>query len=98
MIQFNINVPSSVYTKYFFDLRTLATEHGLILPVLPLNRERAAKLEAVSWIKQQEPSSSPQLNSSQNHQDPNGTRPETEQQGIVLFYLKVEMLFLIWKL
>ena len=98
LIQFNINVPSSVYTKYFFDLRTLATEHGLILPVLPLSRERAAKLEAVSWIKQQEPSSSPQLNSSQNHQDPNGTRPETEQQGIVLFYLKVEMLFLIWKL
>ena len=45
MLQFNINVPSSVYAKYYFDLRALADAHDLSFPLQPLSKERAAKLE-----------------------------------------------------
>lgn len=48
MLQFNINVPSSVYAKYYFDLRTLAEANDLSFPPEPLSKERAQKLEAMS--------------------------------------------------
>lgn len=48
MIQFNINVPASVYAKYYFSLRTLAEENELSFPAEPLSKERAHKLEAMS--------------------------------------------------
>ena len=48
MLQFNINVPSSVYAKYYFDLRTLAEANDLSFPPEPLSKERASKLEAMS--------------------------------------------------
>lgn len=48
MLQFNINVPSSVYAKYYFDLRALADAHDLSFPLEPLSKERALKLEAMS--------------------------------------------------
>lgn len=48
LLQFNINVPSSVYAKYFFDLRTLAEANDLSYPAEPLSKERAQKLEAMS--------------------------------------------------
>lgn len=48
MLQFNINVPSSVYAKYYFDLRTLAEANDLAFPSEPLSKERAQKLEAMS--------------------------------------------------
>ena len=44
-LQFNINVPSSVYAKYYFDLRALAETHDLSFPSEPLSKDRAAKLE-----------------------------------------------------
>ncbi|CAB3987983.1 cyclin-Y isoform X2, partial [Paramuricea clavata] len=49
-LQFNINVPSSVNAKYYFDLRSLAEENELAFPLEPLSRERAKKLEAISSI------------------------------------------------
>ncbi|KAK2141758.1 hypothetical protein LSH36_1047g00008 [Paralvinella palmiformis] len=48
MLQFNINVPSSVYAKYYFDLRAMADAHDLSFPLEPLSKERAMKLEAMS--------------------------------------------------
>jgi len=48
LLQFNINVPSSVYAKYYFDLRTLAEANDLTLPPEPLSKERAMRLEAMS--------------------------------------------------
>ncbi|CAO1372692.1 unnamed protein product [Diamesa hyperborea] len=52
MLQFNINVPSSVYAKYYFDLRSLAESNDLSFPTEPLSRERAQKLEAMSRVMQ----------------------------------------------
>jgi hypothetical protein len=51
-IQFNINVSSSVYAKYYFDLRTLAKYDGFNFPVEPLSNERAQELEAMSRVTQ----------------------------------------------
>ena len=45
MLQFNINVPSGVYAKYYFDLRALAGDNDLSFPLEPLDKERAMKLE-----------------------------------------------------
>uniref|UniRef100_A0A8C9PMK5 Cyclin Y n=1 Tax=Spermophilus dauricus TaxID=99837 RepID=A0A8C9PMK5_SPEDA len=50
LLQFNINVPSSVYAKYYFDLRSLAEANNLSFPLEPLSRERAHKLEAISRL------------------------------------------------
>jgi hypothetical protein len=49
-LQFNINVPSSVYAKYYFDLRALAETHDLSFPSEPLSKDRAIKLEAMSNV------------------------------------------------
>ncbi|KAK0418136.1 hypothetical protein QR680_013391 [Steinernema hermaphroditum] len=49
-LEFNINVPSSVYAKYYYDLRTLAMANDLQLPLQPLYKERAKKLEALSRV------------------------------------------------
>ncbi|KAF6722227.1 Cyclin-Y-like protein 1 [Oryzias melastigma] len=46
LLQFNINVPASVYAKYYFDLRSLADDNNLSFPLEPLSNKRAKKLEA----------------------------------------------------
>lgn len=48
LLQFNINVPASVYAKYYFDLRSLADDNNLNFPLEPLSNERAQKLEVRS--------------------------------------------------
>ncbi|KAI5106861.1 cyclin-Y-like protein 1, partial [Silurus meridionalis] len=50
LLQFNINVPASVYAKYYFDLRSLADDNNLSFPLEPLSKERAQKLEAISRL------------------------------------------------
>ncbi|XP_060939943.1 cyclin-Y-like isoform X1 [Limanda limanda] len=50
LLQFNINVPSSVYAKYYFDLRSLAESNNLSFPLEPLGRDKAHKLEAMSRL------------------------------------------------
>ncbi|XP_061879086.1 cyclin-Y-like isoform X2 [Entelurus aequoreus] len=50
LLQFNINVPSSVYVKYYFDLRSLSEANDLSIPLEPLSRDKAGKLEAISRL------------------------------------------------
>ncbi|XP_055296369.1 cyclin-Y [Sitodiplosis mosellana] len=52
LLQFNINVPSSVYAKYYFDLRSLAESNDLSFPTEPLSKDRAQRLEAMSRVMQ----------------------------------------------
>lgn len=49
-IEFNIDVPSNVYAKYYFDLRVLADAYELSGAYSPLSKERAAKLEAAGHV------------------------------------------------
>ncbi len=46
-MQFNINVPSSVYAKYYFDLRKL-DEDSSTYSRKRLTKEKALKLETLS--------------------------------------------------
>ncbi|KAK1345594.1 hypothetical protein QTO34_008056 [Cnephaeus nilssonii] len=48
LLQFGLNIPLSVYAKYYFDLRSLASDHGLPTAFAPLRKERALTLEAIS--------------------------------------------------
>lgn len=52
LMQFNINVPSSVYAKYYFDLRKLDEDNSLPYSLEPLTKEKAIKLEAMSSVCQ----------------------------------------------
>lgn len=58
LLQFNINVPSSTYAKYYFDLRTLAEGNDICFPLEPLNKEKAIQLEAMSFPEDRTPISS----------------------------------------
>ena len=49
LLQFNINVPASVYAKYYFDLRSLADDNNLNFLFAPLSKERAQNLEVRLW-------------------------------------------------
>jgi len=51
LLQFNVNVPGSVYAKYYFDLREMAVKYGIKFPVSLLTHDRAIKLEASSSLR-----------------------------------------------
>ncbi|XP_016053442.1 PREDICTED: cyclin-Y-like protein 1 [Miniopterus natalensis] len=48
LIHFNINIPASMYARYYFDLRSLAHENNLLVLFEPLCKERAQNTEAIS--------------------------------------------------
>ncbi|XP_057398488.1 cyclin-Y-like protein 1 isoform X3 [Balaenoptera acutorostrata] len=50
LLHFNINVPFSVYAKYYFDLRSLADDNNLNVLFTPLSEERAQNLKAISRL------------------------------------------------
>ncbi|XP_057395639.1 cyclin-Y-like protein 1 isoform X3 [Balaenoptera acutorostrata] len=50
LLHFNINVPFSVYAKYYFDLRSLADDNNLNVLFTPLSKERAQNLKAISRL------------------------------------------------
>ncbi|XP_035890324.1 cyclin-Y-like protein 1 [Phyllostomus discolor] len=48
LLEFRLNISASVYAKYYFDLRSLARDHGLPIVFARLQKERAQNLEAIS--------------------------------------------------
>uniref|UniRef100_A0A6G1SMH2 Cyclin-Y-like protein 1 n=1 Tax=Aceria tosichella TaxID=561515 RepID=A0A6G1SMH2_9ACAR len=50
LIQFNMNVPSSVYAKYYFHLRTLAIQNGITDEQTLMTNGQAKELEAMSKV------------------------------------------------
>ena len=45
VLQFNVDVASSIYAKYYFDLRQIAKENQISFPDELLTKEKAIKLE-----------------------------------------------------
>ncbi|XP_076968479.1 cyclin-Y-like protein 1 isoform X4 [Tamandua tetradactyla] len=50
LLQFDIDVPASVYAKYYFDLRSLAGDNDRNFLFAPLSKERAQNLEVISRL------------------------------------------------
>lgn len=59
LIEFNMNVPSSVYAKYYFHLRTLAAKNGLNNKQTLLTVGEAKAFEAMSRVYSNDWQSSP---------------------------------------
>lgn len=83
LLQFNVNVASSIYAKYYFDLRQIANENQISFPDELLTKEKAIKLEALSLVNNRlqqvlpssalasKPSNAPPSSSSHHHQQTN---------------------------
>nr|XP_021531435.1 putative cyclin-Y-like protein 3 [Aotus nancymaae] len=50
LLEFNIHVSTSVYAKYYFDLRALAYDHDLYFIFHFLHKDKAQKLKAMSQL------------------------------------------------
>ncbi|KAK2084907.1 hypothetical protein P7K49_036207 [Saguinus oedipus] len=48
LLEFNIHVSASVYTKYYFDLHALAYDHDLYFSFHLLHKDKAEILKAMS--------------------------------------------------
>jgi hypothetical protein len=85
LLQFNVNVGSSIYAKYYFDLRQLAKENKISFPDELLTKEKAIKLEASSIAnnRPQQPLS-PSTNQSNPAQSiSNSHQISSQQQSLV---------------
>jgi hypothetical protein len=76
LLQFNVNVSSSIYAKYYFDLRQLAKENKISFPDELLTKEKAIKLEASSIANNRLPQQQQQSNQAQ-------LIPNSQQQSLV---------------
>jgi hypothetical protein len=54
LLQYNVTVSSSLYAKYYFELRALAVENKLHWRLEPLTKDQARRLEATSAHKRDE--------------------------------------------
>jgi hypothetical protein len=45
LLEYNVSVPSSLYAKYYFELRELAEKDSKNFPLTPLDKDRAEQLE-----------------------------------------------------
>mmetsp|Transcript_22672 Transcript_22672/g.89691 ORF Transcript_22672/g.89691 Transcript_22672/m.89691 type:complete len:278 (+) Transcript_22672:50-883(+) len=52
LIQYNVSLSASVYANYYFELRSLAEENEETLPLRPLDKEGAKRLETRSQTEE----------------------------------------------
>ena len=51
MLDFNIDVDSSVYAKYYFELRALAEKFDKDFPLKPLDKDQAEHMEVCMCVR-----------------------------------------------
>ena len=89
LLQFNVNVSSSVYAKYYFDLRQLAKDHKISFPDELLTKEKAIKLEASSLVNYRLGTATTTTTTTTNHQSnsaqskSNTHQNSSQQQSLV---------------
>jgi len=52
-LEYNVSVPSSLYAKYYFELRELAEKNSKTFPLTPLDKERAEQLEVIPYFPEE---------------------------------------------
>jgi len=86
LLQFNVNVSSSIYAKYYFDLRQLAKDNKISFPDELLTKEKAIKLEASSIVNyrlHQQPIANSVNQSNQAQLIPKSHQISSQQKSLV---------------
>jgi len=53
LLNFKLGIPPSLYAQYYFELRSVAEEHGTTSKLKPVSRTRARRLEARSHLSEE---------------------------------------------